>query len=149
MKGRTPPLHKLQFLYLTLGTLRVLGFTLHRAGLHNRWWHQQDWARRHLVTTTAKTPGTPQCIFIIVLTSYYTGPTLNQHWLNDSSRCRSSSYRALIRAQTAITFRQAARTAYFRSTQLLLFAFARQRIGGEKWIWCVNEHCNVIQTITR
>ena len=38
----------------------------------------------------------------------------------------------LIRAQTAITFRQTAVTAYFRSTQLLLFAFARQRIGGEK-----------------
>ena len=35
----------------------------------------------------------------------------------------------LIRAQTAITFWQ---TAYFRSTQLLLFAFARQRIGSEK-----------------
>ena len=38
----------------------------------------------------------------------------------------------LIRAQTAITFWQTAVTAYFRSTQLLLFAFARQRIGGEK-----------------
>ena len=35
----------------------------------------------------------------------------------------------LIRAQTAITFRQ---TAYFCSTQLLLFVFARQRIGGDK-----------------
>ena len=37
----------------------------------------------------------------------------------------------LIRAQTATTFRQTAVTAYFRSMQLLLFAFARQRIGGE------------------
>ena len=46
----------------------------------------------------------------------------------------------LIRAQTAITFRQTAVTAYFRSTQLLLFAFARQRIGGEKLLWCVNGH---------
>ena len=62
---------------------------------------------------------------------YYTGPTLNQHWLNDSFRWRSSSYMILIRAQTAITFRQTAVTAYFRSMQLLLFAFARQRIGGE------------------
>ena len=35
----------------------------------------------------------------------------------------------LIRAQTAITFRQTAVTAYFRSTQLLLFAFARQRMA--------------------
>ena len=34
----------------------------------------------------------------------------------------------LIRAQTAITFRQTAVTVYFRSTQLLLFAFARQRL---------------------
>ena len=31
----------------------------------------------------------------------------------------------LIRARTAVT-------AYFRSTQLLLFVFARQRIGGDK-----------------
>ena len=38
----------------------------------------------------------------------------------------------LIRAQNAITFRQTAVTAYFRSTQLLLFAFVRQRIGGDK-----------------
>ena len=37
----------------------------------------------------------------------------------------------LIRAQTATTFRQTAVTAYFRSMQLLLFAFAWQRIGGE------------------
>ena len=79
----------------------------------------------HLPLT--KTPGTPQCIF-----TYYTDPTLNQHWLNDSSRWRSSSYMVLIRAQTAITFWQTAVTACFRSTQLLLFAFARQRIGGEK-----------------
>ena len=48
-------------------------------------------------------------------------PTLKQLW-----------DMVLIRAQTAITFRQTAVTAYFRSTQLLLFAFARQRIGGEK-----------------
>ena len=47
----------------------------------------------------------------------------------------------LIRAQTAITFRQTAVTAYFRSKQLLLFAFAWQRIGGKK---CVNGHCNKI-----
>ena len=33
-----------------------------------------------------------------------------------------------IRAQTAITFRQTAVTAYFRNSQLLLFAFARQRL---------------------
>ena len=32
----------------------------------------------------------------------------------------------LIRAQTAITIRQTAVTVYFRSTQLLSFAFARQ-----------------------
>ena len=51
----------------------------------------------------------------------------------------------LIRAQTAITFRQTAVTAYFRSTQLLLFAFAWQRIGGEKLLWCVNRHCNKIR----
>ena len=37
----------------------------------------------------------------------------------------------LIRAQTGITFRQTAVTVYFHSTQLLLFAFARQRIGGD------------------
>ena len=36
-----------------------------------------------------------------------------------------------IRAQTAITFRQTAVTVYFRSTQLLPFAFARQHIGGD------------------
>ena len=50
----------------------------------------------------------------------------------------------LIRAQTAITFLQTAAAAYFRSSQLLLFAFARQRIGGEKLLWCVNGH--VIQS---
>ena len=60
---------------------------------------------------------------------YYTGPTSNQHWLNDSSRWRSSLYMVLIRAPTAITFRK---TAYFCSMQLPLFAFARQRIGGDK-----------------
>ena len=38
----------------------------------------------------------------------------------------------LIRAQTAITFRQTAVTACFRSMQLLLFTFARQHIGGDK-----------------
>ena len=39
----------------------------------------------------------------------------------------------LIRAQTAITIRQTAVTVYFRSTctQLLPFAFARQRIGAD------------------
>ena len=37
----------------------------------------------------------------------------------------------LIRAQTAITFWQTAVTVYFSSTQLLPFAFARQRIGGD------------------
>ena len=37
----------------------------------------------------------------------------------------------LIRAQTAITIRQTAVTVYFRSMQLLPFAFARQRIGGD------------------
>ena len=37
----------------------------------------------------------------------------------------------LIRAQTAITIRQTAVTVYFRSTQLLQFAFARQRIGAD------------------
>ena len=72
-------------------------------------------------------------------------PALNQHWLNDSFRWRSSSYMVLIRAQTAITFRQTAVTAYFRSTQLLLFAFSRQRIGGEKLLRCVNRHCNKIR----
>ena len=36
-----------------------------------------------------------------------------------------------IRAQTAITIRQTAVTVYFRSTQFLPFAFARQRIGGD------------------
>ena len=39
---------------------------------------------------------------------YYTGPTSNQHWLNDSSRWRSSLYMVLIRAPTAITFRKTA-----------------------------------------
>ena len=34
----------------------------------------------------------------------------------------------LIRAQTAITFRQTAVTAYSSSTQLLLFAFAWQQL---------------------
>ena len=38
----------------------------------------------------------------------------------------------LIRAQAAIAFRQTAVIAYFRSTKLLLFALARQRIGGDK-----------------
>ena len=37
----------------------------------------------------------------------------------------------LIRAQTAITIRQIAVTVYFRSTQLLPFAFARQRISAD------------------
>ena len=37
----------------------------------------------------------------------------------------------LIRAQTAITFWQTAVTVYFCSMQLLPFAFARQRIGGD------------------
>ena len=36
-------------------------------------------------------------------------------------------------AQTAITIRQTAVTVYFRSTQLLLFAFARQRIGADNY----------------
>ena len=35
-----------------------------------------------------------------------------------------------IRAQTAITIRQTTVTEYFRSTQLLPFAFARQHIGA-------------------
>ena len=34
-------------------------------------------------------------------------------------------------AQTAITIRQTAVTVYFSSTQLLPFAFARQRIGAD------------------
>ena len=37
----------------------------------------------------------------------------------------------LISAQTAITIRQTAVTVYFRSTQLLPFAFAPQRIGAD------------------
>ena len=37
----------------------------------------------------------------------------------------------LIRAQTAITIWQTAVAVYFLSTQLLLFAFARQGIGGD------------------
>ena len=37
----------------------------------------------------------------------------------------------LIRAQTAITIRQTAVTVYFRSTKLLPFALARQRIGAD------------------
>ena len=37
----------------------------------------------------------------------------------------------LIRSQTAITIRQTAVTVYFRSTQLLPFPFARQRIGSD------------------
>ena len=40
----------------------------------------------------------------------------------------------LIRAQTAITIRQTAVTVYFRSTQLLPFAFARQRIGADNYM---------------
>ena len=46
---------------------------------------------------------------------------------------------------TAITFRQTAETAYFRSTQLLLFVFARQRIVGDKLLLikrCMNGHFN-------
>ena len=39
----------------------------------------------------------------------------------------------LIRAQTAITIRQTAVTVYFRSTQLLPSAFARQRIGADNY----------------
>ena len=37
----------------------------------------------------------------------------------------------LIRAQTAITIWQTTVTVYFRSTQLLPFAFARQCIGAD------------------
>ena len=55
---------------------------------------------------------------------YYIGPPLNQHWLDDFSRWRSRS------AQTAITIRQTAVTVYFRRSQLLPFAFTRQRIGA-------------------
>ena len=39
----------------------------------------------------------------------------------------------LIRAQIAITIRKTAVTVYFRSTQLLPFAFARQRIGADNY----------------
>ena len=77
----------------------------------------------------AKTPGTPQCISNLVLTSITwpnIKPTLAERFLSLEKQIM-----VLIRAQTAITFRQTAVTVYFRSTQLLLFAFARQRIGGD------------------
>ena len=39
----------------------------------------------------------------------------------------------LIKAQTAITIRQTAVAVYFRSTQLLPFACARQGIGADNY----------------
>ena len=57
---------------------------------------------------------------------YFIGPTLAERLLSLEKQIM-----VLIRAQTAITIRQAAVTVYFRSTQLLPFAFAPQSIGGD------------------